>query len=219
MAPLHPTVISQYANSPTLVQLVDFMLQDIDPEADLDAFYDYVWNVLTAQGFGLDIWGRIVGIGRQLNIPGAVNNLGFSEGPTGQPFGQAPFYIGTPASTVYTLADDAYRTLILVKALSNISDCTAPSLNRALQLLFAGRGRAYVVDTGQMQMRYVFEFTLLPFEMAILTQSGALARPAAVLAQVLSADLPSTFGFSEATGYQPFGQGVFFSSTGLQNAA
>lgn len=219
MAPLHPTVISQYGNSPTLAQLIDFYLQDVDPQTDFDAFYDYVWNVLTAQGFGLDIWGRIVNIGRLLNVPGTITNLGFSEGPSGLPFGQAPFYDGPPASTVYTLSDDAYRTLILVKALSNISNCTAPSLNQLLQVLFAGRGRAYVADTGQMQMRYVFEFTLLPFELAILTQSGAVARPAAVLAQVLSVDIPNTFGFAEAGIYQPFGQGVFFSSTGLVNAA
>lgn len=219
MAPLHPTIISQYANSPALVQLVDFMEQDIDPSTDLDAFYAYVWNVLTAQGFGLDVWGKIVGIGRQLNIPGTINNLGFSEGPSGQPFGQAPFYAGPPASTVFTLGDDAYRTLIFVKALSNISNCTAPSLNHLLQVLFPGRGRTYVADTGQMQMRYVFEFALQPFEMSILTQSGAVARPAAVLAQVLTVDLPNTFGFAEAGIYQPFGQGVFFSSNGLQNAA
>ena len=216
---MHPTIISQYANSPTLVQLVDFMEQDIDPSADLDAFYDFVWNVLTAQGFGLDIWGKIVNIGRELNIPGAQDNLGFSEGPSGLPFDQAPFYDGPPASTVYRLADDAYRQLILAKALANISDCTASSLNRLLQVLFAGRGRAYVTDTGQMEMRYVFEFALMPFELAIITQSGALARPAAVKARALSVDIPSTFGFAEAGIYQPFGQGVFFSTSGLVDAA
>ena len=216
---MHPSIISQYANSPTLVQLVDFMEQDIDPSADMDAFYDFVWNVLTAQGFGLDVWGKIVNIGRKLNIPGAQLNLGFSEGPSGLPFGQAPFYDGPPASTVYRLADDAYRQLILVKALANISDCTAPSLNRLLQVLFAGRGRTYVTDTGQMEMRYVFEFTLQPFELAIITQSGAFARPAAVKARALTVNIPSTFGFAEAGIYQPFGQGVFFSTSGLVDAA
>lgn len=213
------TVISQFGNSPTLLQLIDFFNQDIDPSADFDAFFDFVWNVDTAQGFGLDIWGKIVNISRQLNVPGTQVNLGFSEGPSGQPFGQAPFYVGPPASTVYTLSDAAYRTLILVKALSNISNCTAPSLNRLLQTLFAGRGRTYVADTGQMQMRYVFEFTLQPFELAILTQSGAVARPAAVLAQVITVDVPTTFGFAEAGIYQPFGQGVFFNANALVNAA
>lgn len=116
------------------------------------------------------------------------------------------------------MADDAYRKLILVKALANISDCKSPSLNRLPTNLFAGRGRCYVSDTGQMEFRYVFEFALEPYEIAILTQSGAIPKPAAVLANVLQVDLPNTFGFNEAL-MQPFGSGVFFTSSGLINAS
>lgn len=219
---MHPTIISQYANSPIILALVDFMEEDINPDVDIDAFYDYVWNVMTAQGFGLDIWGRIVNIGRELNIPGALTVFGFHTTPTEsfQPFGQAPFYDGNPpATTVYRLGDDAYRTLILAKAMANISDCSAPSINRILNVLFEGRGKTYVADTGGMRIRYVFEFQLTPAEWAIVTQSGALARPAAVLAQALTVDAPNTFGFQEAGIYQPFNQGVFFNANGLANAA
>lgn len=207
---MNPTIISQYANSPVLDALIDFMSQDINPDADIDAFYDYVWNVATAQGFGLDIWGRIVGVGRDLNIPGTVVNFGFSEGAGYYPFDEQPFYNGPPATSVYTLGDEAYRTLILVKALSNISNVTASSLNNLLQVLFAGRGRCYVVDTGAMQIRYVFEFILQPYEQSIFTNSNAIARPAGVGASLLIVDVPGTFGFAEATGSQPFNQGVFF---------
>ncbi|OZI39042.1 hypothetical protein CEG14_05770 [Bordetella genomosp. 1] len=212
------TVISQYANSPTLVQLINNMDDYINPEADFDAFYDYVWNVETAQGFGLDIWGKIVGVGRELTIPGEETYLGFDEALSWQPFGQAPMYVGESQTQTYRLADDAYRRLILVKALANISDCTSPSLNRLLSNLFEGRGRCYVSDTGGMRFRYTFEFSLLPFEVAILTQSGAIPKPAAVLADILQVDIPSTFGFSEGSGL-PFGQGVFFTSSGLINAS
>ena len=219
------TVISQYANSPTLRQLIHNMDEYINPDTDFDAFYDYVWNVETAQGFGLDVWGRIVGVGRMLTIPAAETYLGYQEAYTiptaatgAQPFGQAPMYVGTTSSQTYRLADDAYRKLILVKALANISDCTSPSLNRLLTNLFAGRGRCYVSDTGQMEFRYVFEFALEPYEIAILTQSGAIPKPAAVLANVLQVDLPNTFGFNEAL-MQPFGSGVFFTSSGLINAS
>ncbi|KAG1253446.1 hypothetical protein G6F65_017465 [Rhizopus arrhizus] len=134
------TVISQYANSPTLRQLIRNMDEYINPDADFDAFYDYVWNVETAQGFGLDIWGRIVGVGRMLTIPGNETFLGYNEALNWQPFNQAPFYMGTQATQTYRLADDAYRKLILVKALANISDCTSPSLNRLGSNLVAGRG-------------------------------------------------------------------------------
>ena len=211
------TIISQYANSPTMVQLINNMDEYINPDADFDAFYDFVWNVETAQGFGLASWGRIVDIGRMLTVPDDVSYLGYEEAISWQPFNQAPFYAGVQSTQTYRLADDAYRKLILVKALANISDCTSPSLNRLLSNLFAGRGRCYVSDTGNMEFRYVFEFALEPFEIAVLTQSGAIPKPAAVLANVLQVDLPTTFGFNEAL-MQPFGSGVFFTSSGLIHA-
>ncbi|MFU2050598.1 DUF2612 domain-containing protein [Bordetella hinzii] len=219
------TIISQYANSPTLRQLIRNMDEYINPDADFDRFYDYVWNVETAQGFGLDIWGKIVGVGRQLTIPGAETFLGFKEAYTAataltgaQPFGQATFWRGEQSTQTYTLADDAYRTLILVKALANISDCTIPSLNRLLQNLFAGRGRCYVNDLGDMRMRYTFEFYLQPFELAILTQSNAIPRPAAVQASIAEIPTPNIFGFAEAgEGVAPFNYGTLF--TGVINAS
>lgn len=191
------TIISQYANSPIICQLIENMGQYLDPSADIDAFYDTVWNVETATGFGLDFWGKVVNVSRQLNIPGALTDFGFKEQAGAQPFGQAPLYLTAPKSTVYALSDTAYRALILAKALANISDCTPPSINQLLQNMFQGRGRCYVTDLGNMQMNYVFEFALQPYEVAIITQSGALPRPAAIGAKLLQVDIPTTFGFAE----------------------
>lgn len=214
------TVISQFANSPTIMQLIESCNEYIDPATDFDSFFKFIWDVDTAQGFGLDIWGRIVGVSRELTIPGGVTYFGFNEGAGYQPFGQASFYNGAAATQSYSLADPAYRSLILVKALANISACTARSLNTLLQSLFAGRGRCYVVDEGGMSMHFVFEFALLPYEIAILTQSGAVPRPAAVYARILQVDMSGTFGFSEGLNYQTFGNGVFFNTIiGLLNAA
>lgn len=220
MIDVERTIISQYGNSPTILQLVQNMNAYLDPRADFDAFFDYVWNVDTAQGFGLDIWGRIVNISRELQIPPDPNFFGFSDAlPGSYPFGEQPFYDGTPGATsTYRLADDAYRQLILVKALANISATNAPSLNQLLQNMFAGRGRCYVNDLGGMQLRYTFEFLLTPYEFAIMTQSGALPRPAGVNAILFQSALP-LFGFSEAgLSAAPFGQGVFIPQ-GAINAA
>ncbi|MDE1006995.1 MAG: DUF2612 domain-containing protein [Paraburkholderia fungorum] len=217
------TIISEYANSPTIVQLIQNMNGYIDPSADIDSFYELIWDVDTAAGYGLDIWGKIVGLdnGRILKIPSTEIDLGFKEAGTlsATPFGSGVFYAGNPVTQNYSLADDAFRTLILVKALANITDGSIPSYNRLLQNLFAGRGRCYVNDLGNMQMRYTFEFYLQPFEMAIMTQSGALPRPTGVLASIMQVQLPDVFGFSEAgtASAAPFGQGTFF--TGAINAS
>lgn len=214
MIDVERTIISQYANSPTITQLVRNMNAYLDPRADFDAFYNFVWNVDTAQGFGLDIWGRIVNIRRELQLPNAPDYFGFKDAlPGSQPFDQAPFYDGTPAATqTYLLADDAYRKLILAKALANIAAANAPSLNQLLQNMFADRGRCYVNDMGGMEFRYTFEFDLTPQEYAIVTQSGVLPRPSGVNAILFQSALP-LFGFSEAgQSAAPFGQGVFIPS-------
>lgn len=204
------TIASQYANSPTIITLIDAMNQYIDPSVDLENFYNFVWNVDTAVGFGLDIWGRIVNVSRVLTIPNQLEYFGFEEQPEAEPLNQAPFYNGPPDTEAYTLSDDAYRKLILTKALSNITTATAPGLNSLLRNLFADRGRAYVFDYGGMKMRFAFEFALEPFELAMLSQSGAIARPAGVEASVVQFDADETFGFSEMGGViQPFDQGVF----------
>lgn len=219
MEDVERTIISQYSNSATIVQLVKNMNGYIRQDTNFENFYNFVWNVNTAVGFGLDIWGRIVDVTRELQIIAPVLNFGFANGTNPAdmaPFNNAPFYTGPPASQTYTLPDDAYRVLILVKALANISATTSPALNQLLRNLFPGRGRCYVIDLGGMAMRFVFEFALEPFEYAILTQSGALPHPAGVEVFVVVVDTPdNTFGFAEAgiASAAPFNQGTFYSST------
>lgn len=214
MVNVEETIISQYGTSATITQLVQNMNENIDPRTNFDDFYDFVWNVETAQGFGLDIWGRIVNISRKLSIPDSVNYLGFNEADPGvYPFDEGIFYDPNSSSTqTYLLSDDAYRQLILVKALANISAVNARSINQLLQNMFVNRGRCYVNDLGGMEMRYTFEFTLTVYEFAIMTQSGALPRPAGVLASLITVALPA-FGFSEAgtDTAAPFGQAPFIS--------
>jgi hypothetical protein len=177
------TILSQYYTSPTLRTLLDAINQWISPDADFEAFYDDIWNIDTAVGYGLDVWGRIVGVQRVLTIT-EVDYFGFSgpRGPSGQPFNQAPFYEGEAEITQnYRLTDQAFRQLIFAKAAQNITDCGIPSLNSILvNILFPGRGNAFVRDNLNMTMTYVFNFTLQPFEVAIVTQSGVLPRPTGV---------------------------------------
>lgn len=198
---LEQTVISQYANSPVLMQLIANLNGYIDPTADIDNFYSYVFNIDTAQGFGLDSWGKILGVSRVLNVEsgtyfgftgstGVSNASGDSLGGGPTP-ATAPFYSGQPATANYALADSAYRTLLYAKALYNITDGSIPSINQLLISLFiapvAGRtGNAYVTDGQDMTMTYTFAVTpkLTNVEFAIVSQSGVLPRPTGVSATV-----------------------------------
>lgn len=210
------TIISQYGQSPTIRQLIDDMNEYIDPTVDMEAFYNLVWNVDTAVGFGLDIWGRIVGVGRLLRLTANDPILGFdnpSTPPDWQTFGHGRFSNGIESGgDAYELPDDAFRVLILTKALSNIVATTPRSLNQLLRNLFPGRGRVYVRDLGGMAMQFVFNFSLTPVEYAIVAQSNALPHPAGVFYSVVVNPSPGVFfGFrnSNPGSVLPFNYGIF----------
>lgn len=214
MLTVHKTIISQYSSTQTIVGLIERMNDAIDPRVDLQNFYDWCWNVDTAVGKGLDIWGSIVGVARLLKIPGDLDTFGFVNETIPydwQPFNQGTFYKGAFDTQAYLLPDDTYRTLILTKALANIVATTAQNLNKLLRNLFPGRGRAYVTDDGGMAMTFTFEFEITTAEYAILTQSGVLPHPAGVRYSVHVIPTNIYFGFSEALpGVLPFDYGVFY---------
>lgn len=210
------TILSQYANSATLVQLVTNFNGYVDPAVDLDAFYDLIWNIDTAEGHGLDVWGRIVGVGRTLTITTPPTYFGYEVGTSDfAPFNNAPFWAGTPVTQNFVLSDTAYRALILIKAATNIARTTSSVINRLLTQLFPGRGRCYVNSLGSMQMRFTFEFYLEPFEIAILTQGDVLPRPTGVGVTLVEIPQGSTFGFNEAGDASPFGEGTFLSQEAI----
>lgn len=180
------TVIAQYANSPILTGMIESFNAAMDLTKPLDSFYDLVWNVLTAQGWGLDVWGRIVGVSRTVAVPGgSLATFGFEEaGSSWTGFGQGGFYSGGSVTNTITLSDTDFRLLILAKAATNVCDGAIPSINSILLGLFPGRGDCYVADGQDMSLTYVFKFGLNPIELAIVETSGVLPSPAGVLVNV-----------------------------------
>lgn len=180
------TIISQYAQSPALLALIDGFNQAVDPVTNINDFYRLVWDVSTAEGYGLDVWGRIVGVGRVLKIQSRGRFFGFGEAGTINitGFDVAPFYDGQILSQNHALTDDGFRTLIYAKAFANICDGSLAAINQILLTLFAGRGNCYVQDNQDMTMTYVFAFRLTPVESAIVAQSGILPKPTGVFATV-----------------------------------
>lgn len=183
MLNVEETIISQYGNSSTIGALIQGMNTNIDSRADIDNFYDTIFNVSTANLFGLAIWSRIVGIPQSLIVE-----------------------LGS-----YLDDADTFRSLVMLKALSNISRASSPAINQLLQNWIGGSDvRAYVSDLGQMQMTYNFEFSLTAVQLLILTTSGIFLRGAGVLATIQANDYP-VIGFAEmgAPYVTTMGNGVF----------
>ena len=181
MQNVQQTVLSQYACAPSLNALIAAWNQAFDPATLIETWYQKIWNLETTQGYGLDVWGRIVGVQRILSIT-SDTFIGFEEAEelTEEGFNTAPWYSGTVSTGNYRLSDDGFRQLICAKAMANITDGSITSLNAILMTLFAGQGDAWVSDNGGMSMTYTFGFVPSAVQISIIQNSGVLPRPAGV---------------------------------------
>ena len=206
------TILTQYSASQRLLRIIDTFNQAVSLDDFTDEFIAKVWDLTTCEAFGLDMWGKIVGVSRYIVAPIENSSFGFSEAndvnpdyPT--PFNDSPFFAGVQETTNVRLGDDAYRTLILCKAFTNISIATIPEINRFLKMLFYQRGRAYCVNYKDMTIGLTFEFELAPYEESILTNYDVTPVPSGVLVNVRPIVTPY-FGF--ASDAYPINDGTFY---------
>lgn len=199
---IYDTILSQYSNSSRLCTIIQSFAQATDPEDFFDLWYDQAWNPLTATGCGLDVWGRIVGVSRVLQLA-APGYIGFQEASSSgasdavRNFGTGVWFNGQAATTNYALTDDAYRRLIFAKAAANITDGSITGLNAIVMALFGDKGLCYVADNLDMTLTYSFGFAPTPVDLAIIYRSGVLPRPTGVQYQyafVPPAVVDSDFG-------------------------
>lgn len=180
------TVISQYSDSPVLTSMINSFNAAMDQTQNMDNLFDMIFNVLTATGYGLEVWGRIVGVGRALSFPGTITYLGMEEaGSSWTGFGQGILFSGGGTTTNFLLSDTDFRRLILAKAAANICDGSIPSVNKIMLALFPLRGACYVADGQNMTLTRTFQFSLNPVELAIVQQSGVLPDACGVAINVV----------------------------------
>lgn len=202
-------VQSQYAASPRILSLLVQKAAILDSGKDFLIWYDDVFNPKTARGVGLDIWGRIVGIGRMLWMQN-TEFFGFAY-QNMQNFDHAPFWIQSLSQGQFRLTDEAYRFLVFYKAAANLGRGDLASINSLLNSLFEaehGPFNSYVLEVGPMELRAVFNFYLPEYEQALLEQYGLLDRPAGVLFSWYQHDPAEMFGFAGQE-LQNFDNGIF----------
>jgi hypothetical protein len=190
-----PFILSQYAASPAMNSILRAFRKEMSPRGDCLLFFENIFNVDTAKGIGLDIWGRIVAIGRTIEDPLTGYSL--------------------------TLDDERYRRLILYKALSNINQSTIPALSTLINILYPKapgavinieRPGAYadgsLYNRSVMKIRWVFETFFDAEDLAVFRVAGTLNRGAGVGWGLYAIDPAQVFGF-DGQELQPFNQGVF----------
>ena len=179
-------LISQYANSEKILRLANGIRSMFSNAKLISDWYKIVYNIKTAKGFGLDIWGKILNQGR---------NFVYTNPNTGV---QTNYYLKGALTVDGTYisedeVEETYRKVLFMKAISLITNATEKSLNELLQFYFEGR-RVYVVQYDTMKLRYVFEVVVNKLEKSIF-QSDLLPKPTGVGATFQYMPKNNYFGF------------------------
>lgn len=193
---LNPTVQSQYSASTAIRWLCQYDRQFLCTLDERCLFFTWEFNPRSAIGYGLDVWGRIVGITRDYE---EINGdwLGF-KGSMLKGFNQAPFWCGDRSYIAKKMDDEPFRALIFLKAAANISTADAAALNLLLQRALPGK-ELYVLDLGRMMIRLVVREEIPIFWQSIFERYGLFAKGAGVGVELLY--MPGTFfGFAGSDG-------------------
>ena len=138
MFKIEDTIASQYANSPRLMLIIQELHNAIDPTKNIQDFYRIIWNLETAQGAGLDIWGRLSGLIATCLCKIQMNHHSVFIPSSPEPlytFNDAPFRTDSGGFSAYALPDNLYRKLIFRQSTANIILATAPNINQLLSFI------------------------------------------------------------------------------------
>lgn len=126
-----------------------------------------IFNIDTADTFGLNLWGSFFGVNR-------------------------PTY--TDGGQTIVFSDDQYRTVIKGRVMLMNSNGSVPSINQYLNYLFPNKP-VFVVDYQNMSIQLIFYYTPTAEELAIINLDGFLPRPAGVNVNYQIVPPDEVFGF------------------------
>ena len=170
---LKDTIYSQYQKSTKLKGLINtFNL--INPYTNIQEIYDKIYNLDTANSYGLDIWGKILNFGRVIELV-SEDYFGFKSADY-EPFNQAPYFNGKKTN-FYKLTDEPYRKILKLICARNLTSATLPELNNITKKLYEGRGTCKVERVGVFQLSFTFDFKPEPWEIAILKNENIMPIP------------------------------------------
>ena len=205
------TVQSQYSASPRILALAGMYWDMLNPGSEIQTMLDDMLNPSTARGYGLDVWGRIVGI-KRATVPVSGEYLAFDPDPLTNPQGNtwnnAPF---NPLPAQGLASDPVFRVYVFVKAMMNIGNASLADINKYFSLMFPNSG-IQVIHAGTMIIR-VLDYDAVLTDAAIMALRSIDWVPAGVGWQVWQGE-PDCFGFLGSE-LQPFDQAPFIADSAL----
>ena len=206
----------QYSNAPYLTALLNKHIEWLK-NATQDFWTDWIKDVFTldtANSFGLEVWGNILGVDRPTYLPKSYvvdseDTLKFYNADTNTWHSiwlsneESVLNIETnPSSTEYNevkvpIPDEIYRRCLKAKIFLLYSNYSVTDINRFLKYLFSNKS-VYVRDNLDMTMDIIFNYVPDYIELAIITSDDFAPRPAGVKMNYgISLLNDNTFGFEE----------------------
>lgn len=144
-------------------------------------WYRDVFNLLTANDFGLAVWARILDFPLVADVPPSDSaKVGWGFGGNRKNYGHGNFK-RAEGGTI-SLTTEQKRLVLRLRYFQLTSNGTIPQINEIMTSLF---GSAYALDGLNMTMTFVFNFVPSSSVQFILQKYDLLPRPAAVKATYL----------------------------------
>lgn len=142
-------------------------------------WYRDVFNLDTANSFGLSVWSRILGVPLQVTIPGSASKEAFGFGANHQNFENGNF--ARARDSDQSLTASQARLVLKLRYLQLVSRGSVTEINEWLAALFGDQGNVFVVDSLDMTFAtYFFSFQPDSQLRFILEKYDLLPRPAGV---------------------------------------
>jgi len=175
------SILWQYEGAPRAVALARNDLSWIDSHHSefWRNWHRDVFDLDTANEFGLAVWARILGVSLEIGEPRRVEGV-FGFGTENQNFSNGNF--GRASDDQVNLDIESARKLLKLRWFQLTMRPTAPNINRALDSVF-GLGAAFVFDNYDMNITFMFSSAPDYRMRRLLERTDILPRPSTVGAQ------------------------------------
>lgn len=193
---LMQALLWQYNDAERLQKLIEQKQAwyDANQQAFWDSWVVDVFDLRTANDFGLSVWSII------LNQPLVVDTG--SDSPDKPIFGFGVYYKNfnrgnfTKSGGNIGLSTEQKRMILRLRYFQLVTRGAIPEINVFLASIFGTMGKVYVTDNYDMTANYIFEFEPSSQLMLIIDKFDLLPRPAGVELNILR-PAGNPFGFGE----------------------
>lgn len=183
---LTQAILWQYNNADNLVSIVNYM-QSLYDEANVEfwqKWYDDVYNVETANDFGLEVWARILNLDAGISFEPQPDKMAFGFSRERKNF-QTESNFGARDGGYVGFTTEQKRLLIKARIFELTQSPTLSNINRWLkENLWKGDSKVYVADPQDMSFAiYTFGYQPDANLLFLMDNADFLPRPSTVNTQ------------------------------------